>query len=269
MARLPLAVGRALDGDAGRVEALAAACVLHFASADVVDDAQDDDLPEGADWRLAVSAGLGLTFLAQQAALDAAVPAGRAGIAAAFARAGLSMSVGQRRDLLQRGVPDGTWREADYLDCVRGKSGAAFALYAGAAARGLAAPDELVAALEAFGLALGTGLQLASDVADLLGEAGRDRRNQLQTLPVLRAWERLGEGDRPLLIASWLGEPDAPPLPFLLERSGALASCRARIAALRVEAGMALDEPAVPAALAAELRPLLGLLEDPGPLSAV
>jgi geranylgeranyl pyrophosphate synthase len=264
VARLPLLVARAYGADDQRASLLAAACVLFFAAADVIDDAQDHDLgpafPE--DWPQAINAGLALTYLAQEAALEAALPTGRAAVGLAFARAGLAMSLGQRRDLAQRGDPGQGIREADYLACLHGKAGGSFALFAGLGALAQGQPAE---PLEGYGRGLGMAMQLASDLADALAEDGRDRPNRQLTLPVIRAWEKLAPGDRPLLLASWHGKPDAPPLGFLIERSGARSSCEARLAALRTEAELALEGAELPDGLAGELGAIAQGVDARGP----
>lgn len=271
---LPAQVAAALGADEDRRDTVVAACIAHFASADVIDDAQDGDLDAAAwgeppAWREAVTAGVALAHLALQVALDAAAPVAAGAVADVFGRTGVAMSLGQRRDLAQRGAPGGAIREADYLACLAGKSGASFALYASLAGHAMGAAEWLTAALEAYGRGLGMALQLASDMRDARATDGRDRRNQVLTLPVIRAWERLAPGDRPLLLAAWRGEPDAVPLAFLLERSGAMASCAARLAVLRTEALMALDGVALPAGLAGELEVLLDLASPGGAMVQV
>jgi geranylgeranyl pyrophosphate synthase len=131
------------------------------------------------------------------------------------------------------------------------------------------APSDATAALAAYGQALGMALQLASDLADVLAPDGRDRPNRQLTLPIIRAWERLAPADRPLLLAAWHGEPEAAPLAFLVERSGARTSCEARIGALRTEAAMALAGVGLPGDLAAGLAAIATSVDAraPGPFA--
>lgn len=262
VADMPLAIASALGGEGEAGLRLAAACTLFFAGADVIDDAEDGDLDAEAfgSWQQAVSVGQALSFLAPRVAMPAAVSRRRAAVAEAFATAGLAMSLGQRRDLAQHGAAIGRLKEADYLQTVAGKSGAAFKLYAALPAIALGGSPALVGAIAAFGDRWGMAIQLASDLADLQAPASRDHRQKLPTLPVIACWQRLAPADRPLLLAAWSGEPGAPDLPFLLDRSGALAYSRARLAAMRLEAEQALLARAVPDCLREALAPLCALV---------
>ncbi|MFP5502553.1 MAG: polyprenyl synthetase family protein [Candidatus Sericytochromatia bacterium] len=262
VAELPLSIASAIAGDAEAAVRLAAACTLFFAGADVIDDAEDGDLDaEGfGSWQQAVSVGQALSFLAPRVAASAALPRRRAAVAEAFLAAGLAMSLGQRRDLARHGAAIGQVKEADYLETVAGKSGAAFKLYAGLPAIALGGSAALVSALSAFGQRWGAAIQLASDLADMQAPQSRDHRQQLPTLPLIACWQLLAPADRPLLLAAWAGEPGAPPLPFLLDRSGAMAYSRARLAAMRLEAEQALSSRAVPEGLRQALAPFGALL---------
>lgn len=252
---LPLRVGTALDLAPQRLEPLGAACVLYFAAADIVDDAQDGHLDpaQWTDWRLAVSAGLTLLFLAQQLALAASPPTEMARVASAFGRSGVQMSLGQCLDLSQHVPLQQMGSEEQFLSCVRLKTGASLALYASLPALCAGARAETVDALSAWGEAVGAALQLSSDVADLLSPTGRDRAAGRATLPIQRAWSRLSAADRVHLEAAWQGRPEAPSLDFLLQRTGALAYVRARIGALKLEAKEAIATPGFPVSLAEDL----------------
>jgi geranylgeranyl pyrophosphate synthase len=266
---LPLAVGAACGLAAPAAERLAAASVLFFASADVVDDAQDGDLPAEpwGGWPTAVAVGLALVFASQREAM-AAVLARAGAIAAAFAEAGLAMSLGQARDVAVRTTPwdrrghEGAGGgghgadlhgEAAYLARVRAKTGGSIALFATLGAIAADAPAASVAALHAWGEATGAALQLLSDLADAEAPASRDRAAGRVTLPVARAWARLAPAERPLLEAAWRGEPDAADLAFLIARTGAATHARARAAALRLEAREALGTAGLDPALVAGL----------------
>jgi geranylgeranyl pyrophosphate synthase len=252
---LPLLVGEVLGLPPDAAETLAAACLLHFASADVIDDAQDGhlDAAHWPTWQGAVAAGMAAQFLAQQVALASVPPGQRAAAAVAWGGAGLAMSLGQRLDLAQHGPLAAVGSEEDYLACARAKTGASIALFASLPAIAAGASAPTVLGLRGWGEAMGCALQLASDVADTLAPASRDRGAGRATLLVQRAWVRLGAADRPLLEAAWRGEPDAPPLDFLLQRTGALAYVRARIGALRIEARDALGAPGVAVGLSEAL----------------
>lgn len=263
--RLPLTVHAALGGEFEPGTELAAACALFFASADVIDDAQDGDLATGTfdgSWQQAVNAGNALIFLSQTVAMAATASRHRGRVAQAFTEAGLAMSLGQALDLSQAGaaVPDVS--EAAYLETIRGKAGASFRLYASLPAIALGRSPKLVAALQTFGEAFGMAIQLASDLRDLAAPGSRDLRNRQPTLPVLAAWSRLAPGDRPMLAASWRGDPDAVPLSFFLDRTGAATYARARLAALRAEAELALESRAVPGSLAEALTTAVQSVKD-------
>lgn len=256
---LPLTIGPAFGLAADACEGLATAGALFFAAADVIDEAQDGELDPAAwpAWEPAIAAGFGLLFRSQQLALAAVPDAARGPLAAAYAEAGVAMSRGQWADLAARGMPADGGGEAAYLECVKGKTGAAIGLYAAAGAIAAGAPPAAVEALTAWGRAAGGALQLASDLADVTREESRDQAAMRPTLPIIRAWNRLGEADRPLLTAAWRGDPGAPALLFVLQRTGALTYARTRLDALRVEAELALEAAAeagdLPAPLVAAL----------------
>jgi geranylgeranyl pyrophosphate synthase len=249
---LPVLVGDALGVRAEQVDTLTAACILFFASADVIDDAQDEQLPSDAwpSWKSAVSGGLTLLFLAHQLALAAAPEERRGAVAATFGGTSLFMSLGQHQDLAQQGGLRALPSEADYLACVRGKTGASVAMFAALPAVVAGADPSLVTALRSWGESLRSALQVSSDLADTLTVESRDRRAGRATLVVQRAWSRLAPADRAHLEAAWRGDAQAPPLEFLLQRTGAVAYVRARAGALKLEAREALQEPYVPTALA-------------------
>lgn len=240
---LPLTVGAAFGLSSDAAEGLAAAGVLFFAAADVIDEAQDGELDPEAwpAWEPAVAAGFGLLFLSQQVALAAAPVASHAALAAAYATAGVAMSRGQAMDLAARGMPGAGSGEAAYLECVKAKTGAAIGLYAAVGAIAASAPAAACLALDAWGRAAGGALQLASDLADLARPDSRDQAAMRPTLPIIRAWHRLAEGDRPLLDAAWRRDEGAPELNFLLQRTGALTYSRSRLDVLRMEAELALE----------------------------
>jgi geranylgeranyl diphosphate synthase type I len=229
------------------------------AAADVIDEAQDGELDPAAwpAWEPAVAAGFGLLFKSQQLALAAAPDGARGALALAYAEAGVAMSRGQSADLAARGMPADGGGEAAYLACVKGKTGAAIGLYAAAGAIAAGAPRSAIEALTGWGRAAGGALQLASDLADAMRPESRDLAAMRPTLPLIRAWNRLGEADRPLLEAAWRGDAGAPDLVFVLQRTGAITYSRTRLDALRIEAEMALEAAAeageLPAPLVAAL----------------
>lgn len=249
---IPVTVGDALRLRAEQADMVAAACVLFFAGADVIDDAQDGQLVAGSwpSWRQAVSTGLTLLFLAHQLVLGSAAEEQRAAVAAAFGGTALTMSLGQQQDLAQHGSLQALRSEGDYLTCVRAKTGASVAMFAVLPALVAGAEPAIVAALKTWGEAMGSALQVASDLADALMPGSRDRQAGRVTLVIQRAWSRLAPADRLHLDAAWRGDPHAPDLEFLLQRTGAVAYVRARVGALKLEAREALQAQAVPPVLA-------------------
>jgi len=93
--------------------------------------------------------------------------------------------------------------EAIYLQVIRGKTAALFAAATEAGAEVAGAPEEEVAALAAYGDALGLAFQITDDVLDYGGRsarlgknAGDDFRERKLTLPVIRAIAAGGDADR-------------------------------------------------------------------------
>jgi heptaprenyl diphosphate synthase len=171
-----------------RADALAAGCALFFLAADIIDDAQDGDLPEGTHWPEAVNAGQALLFGAL-GALSSAAP--DAPVAREVYEAGRRLAFGQAIDLAS------TWESAPSEDtvmtAVRGKSGASIALFArmGAHAAGCSAGE--VARWGEIGDLLGTAIQLRSDARDIAQDDSSDFRGRKATLPVAYAISRVGD----------------------------------------------------------------------------
>lgn len=93
--------------------------------------------------------------------------------------------------------------EGVYLQVIRGKTAALFAAATEAGAVVAAASEEEVAALAAYGDALGLAFQITDDVLDYGGltdrlgkNAGDDFRERKLTLPVIRAIAAGGDADR-------------------------------------------------------------------------
>ncbi len=194
-------------------QALLDGCLLFFLAADVIDDAQDGDLPPDVSWPGAVNAGNALLFAAI-GAFAAAAPG--AGVAAEVARSGGDLTSGQALDLIS------SWStplsEGDVLASVRLKSGASARLYTRMAALAARQPDEIVQLWGTLGELWGTVTQLRSDMLDIRQGASRDIKNQKATLPFAYAFAR----DRASMQeATTSGEPSA--LRAVLRASGALA----------------------------------------------
>lgn len=93
--------------------------------------------------------------------------------------------------------------EAIYLQVIRGKTAALFSAATEAGGEVAGAPEEQVAALAAYGDALGLAFQITDDVLDYGGRstrlgknAGDDFRERKLTLPVIRAIAAGGDDDR-------------------------------------------------------------------------
>lgn len=179
---LPALMGELYRMPRARAAALAEACALFFLAADIVDDAQDGDLPPELPWEHAVNAGHALLF-ASIGAFARAAPG--ADVAGEIHGAGLRLVSGQARDL------DFTWDsppdEAAILDAVRGKAGSSLRLFArmGALAAGLSPPQ--VDIWGDIGDSFGMAAQLRTDLQDLASPESSDFRNRKATLPLVFA----------------------------------------------------------------------------------
>lgn len=169
---------------------LAAAAVIYHCAADIVDDAQDDELHAlpgwGAqDWRDAVNVGLFLLSAHAKwvAGLDVS-PALRTRWASIFAEAGMTLIVGQHRDL--RALAREEWEESTILSVGAQKAGGALgALMCLAPA---AAGESDVSAWRELGVLLGQLFQTASDLEAYLGYGPHADLAQLKvTLPLIFA----------------------------------------------------------------------------------
>ncbi|GAC1434365.1 MAG: hypothetical protein NVSMB65_08360 [Chloroflexota bacterium] len=127
------------------------------------------------------------------------------------------------------------WDQSEelYLEKIRCKTASLLALCTEGAAILFAARPEQVAALRAFGLALGQAFQIADDILDIVGSeqtlgkpAGSDLRHGTVTLPIIYYLRDLRDGDprRDLLTS---GEHVDEAL-ALLRASPALDAARAR-----------------------------------------
>lgn len=187
---LPLLVHGALSGREEPALPLAGACTLVYLGADLLDNLADRELPER--WRRrspaeATLAGAALLAPLVQAALDrldgGAPPARIGRVRRAFTQGLLTMAAGQHDDLLLSGRALVTPAQARLV--AERKSGAEVRLFAEAAAALATDDGGAVERLAAFGLALGTAGQIASDLADLCaGEGSHDLAEGKRTLPV-------------------------------------------------------------------------------------
>ncbi len=210
---VPARIARSYGVPSERAEALLDGCRLFFLSADVIDDAQDGDLPVGMMWPQAINAGNAFLFGAM-AAFAASAPG--APVANEIGRAGLALTSGQAMDLAS------SWQrpmsETEVLSSVRQKSGASMQLYTRMAALAAEQNHDIVDLWGELGGIWGTMTQLRSDLLDLADPQSRDLRNRKATLPIAYALERY-----PAATHEALQAPDPLPLLTLLRSCGALA----------------------------------------------
>lgn len=229
---LPAAMSETYALPARRADALAAGCALFFLAADIIDDAQDGDLPEGLDWREAVNAGQAFLFASLGAFAEAAPGAP---VAREVHHAGGLLAGGQALDL---GL---TWRsgptEDTVMAAVSGKSGASLALFARMGAHAAGLPPAQVALWSTIGESMGVAIQLWSDSLDMSRDGSRDFREQKATLPAAYALRRDGGA---FLAAAEGGDRSAAYQ--AMRACGALTFVEFKIDALRLQASEAMDE---------------------------
>ena len=238
---------------------LAAAAILYHCAADIVDDAQDEELGAipgwgDAGWREAVNVGLYLLSAQTQwlAGLDAPVEAREAWMAI-FSQAGMTLIAGQHRDLQAR-LADG-WDEARVLSLggqkAGGALGALMCLAPAAARRG-----DLTSWWQ-LGVLLGQMFQVASDLEAYMGYGPHADLAQLKvTLPLVVAQDfapvvqLIAEAGPPVSVT------EQERLRAMVRASGALQYTRWRIAALHREALIVAAELGSPQYVT-EIQPIL------------
>lgn len=238
----PLAIHRQLNGASEPGRAIAAACLLFYSFADVIDDAQDHDL--SADpwdrwgWEQAVNTGTSLLFLSLQALHDL-LPRDQVGpVAEIFVRAGLAMTAGQHVDLIGQGgqIPG----VQEYLHMIEGKSGASFGAYAAATAALNGQPSHRIKDFAEMGRALGGLFQMVNDTYELWdARYSPDYANRRLSLPLVLAYEQL-QGVLREAFLNLLSEPPSLELQYdlvmLLERGGIKEYATLRIEVYRKRA---------------------------------
>jgi geranylgeranyl pyrophosphate synthase len=192
--QLPLLVHAAITGDERPALPVAGACTLLYLGADLFDNLIDHELPPSWHARDPAEASLAATTLlaaVPQLALaclreQGTPPARLWALSHRFAETLLTMSAGEHEDLLF--TERGDVRPEMCKTMIERKSGAEFALFAGAGAR-LATEDiQLIDQYTAFGLCFGTARQICSDVWDIWkGENSPDLLNGKRTLPIVHA----------------------------------------------------------------------------------
>ncbi len=141
--------------------------------------------------------------------------------------------------------------EAHYLSVVTAKTAALFAAAAQAGALIAALPAAVVEGMRAYGLNLGIAFQLVDDALDysgrqaLLGKSvGDDFREAKMTLPIILAYARSGDADRPfwkrVIETGNQSEADLDRAITLVEQTGAIQETMRRARAYADAAKAAL-----------------------------
>lgn len=238
----PLAIHRQLNGDPRPGTAIAAACLLFYSFADVIDDAQDHDLTpdpwERWGWEQAVNTGTSLLFLCLQSLHDLLPPDKVGPVSEIFVRAGFAMTAGQHVDLIGQGgeIPG----VSEYLQMIEGKSGASFGAYAAATAALNGLPSARVKDFAEMGRALGGLFQMLNDTYELWDSRySPDYANGRLSLPIVLAHEQLQGVLREAFLAL-LSEPPSLELQYdlvmLMERGGIKEYATLRIEVYRKRA---------------------------------
>jgi len=190
----PLSLHRALGGHEATGEAVAGACALFYAYADVTDDAEDHDL--SADpwhqwgWEQAVNTGNALLFACLQFLFDRLGTERAAPLVEAFVRGGWTMTSGQAQDLLGQSAQDP--RLAAYLEAIQGKSGASFGAYAQVTALANGRPLDEAEAFRELGERMGMLFQTMNDTHELWGSRlSPDFANRRLSFPIVLGHEQL------------------------------------------------------------------------------
>jgi geranylgeranyl pyrophosphate synthase len=218
---------------------LVAASILYHCAADIVDDAQDDDLaaiPGWGHWGWRDAVNVGLFLLSAQARCLAQTnvePEVRAVWADTFARAGMTLVAGQHRDLCASA--NTVWDETSILGLGAQKAGGALAAVLCLAPAVCRVPN--LNEWWEFGVLLGKMFQAASDLEAYLCFGPHSDLAQLKvTLPLMVA------KDLDPQVAEMLGAPlplsraFQERLRLAVRASGALEYTQWRISALHQEA---------------------------------
>ncbi|MFN2428060.1 MAG: polyprenyl synthetase family protein [Candidatus Binatia bacterium] len=194
---LPMAVADVLGRPVAEACVAAAASTLVWSGADLMDDAADAELTE--DWAGVSPSQIALVSTNLLSTLPhllvGEIDPGDGSIASAYsqalARTLFVMSAGQSVDLDSAAS---VRTVDDYLDLVRRKSGAEFALFASTPALLAGADAETVGAWVRFGFAYGSMIQIFSDTVSTVAEGPRnDLLSGKRTLPVLHADASIGD----------------------------------------------------------------------------
>jgi geranylgeranyl pyrophosphate synthase len=197
---LPLFVHAGLCGDDRPAIPLAAATSLLFLGVDIFDDVADGDCrvcwDAHGETEMNLAAATLLCSIPQLIIADLPVPSDRrCAMQRTVAEGLLRMSAGQQGDLSF--VDAQTVEVDDLIASVVSKSGEEVGMFAQLAAELAEATPAQHDAYTAFGRAIGTAGQLASDCYELFHEAtARDLVHGARTLPIALHLERLAGRDR-------------------------------------------------------------------------
>ncbi|HET7089540.1 MAG TPA: polyprenyl synthetase family protein [Anaerolineae bacterium] len=221
---LPGLCCHASGGDPAQAVGAAAAWVLLYTAAHILDDLADGETA-GASGPV-INVATGLIFTAIRALIvppcSRGVERTQAALIDDFTATAFRMCAGQHADLcaatdsLELG-----WKIAE------AKSGACFALACRAGARLAGAPDEVVECYSQFGNHLGVLLQICDDLHGLWAPAGArsDLAMGKRTLPVVYALSVLPAEERETLLKDLDGAPQGPAAETrarkIIEQSGA------------------------------------------------
>jgi octaprenyl-diphosphate synthase len=132
--------------------------------------------------------------------------------------------------------------EPTYFEIIRRKTAVLVGACCRLGASLSAASPATVAALDRFGMGIGTAFQIQDDVLDLSGtesvvgkSLGRDLDKGKMTLPLILLLAHTGAGERGFLLEA-IARRDSAALRRAAERSGALTEARERAAAIVAEA---------------------------------
>lgn len=238
----PLALHRVLGGDDTSGAAIAGACALFYAYADVTDDAEDHDLPDDPwgtwGWEQAVNTGNALMFACLQFLFDHLAIERAAPLVEAFVRGGWVMTGGQHADLVgQAGQSAGLQA---YLAAIRRKSGASFGAYAQVAALANHADRARAERFRELGEQMGMLFQTMNDTHELWGaRLSPDFANRRLSFPIVLGLEQLHDVASERLHALLRGPASLErqhDLVALLESSGIKGYATLRIEVYRKQA---------------------------------
>lgn len=202
---VPLSVYEAICGTDSPAVPLAAAATMLYLGVDIFDDLADRDLP--GHWQgchpgeVSLAAATLFSALPQLVIAELDAPCERIAAMQQIVAAGLlQMAAGQQMDIALCGAGEASTEQVE--KSVEGKSGAEIAMFARLAAVFAGCGPELVESCGAFGIALGTAGQLASDCHDLFQAAeSHDLANGTRTWPIASHLGRLQGEDRQRFLA--------------------------------------------------------------------